>query len=66
MRRSVPHRAPIISQNLATLTVAPDGTLTIPRAFLDDLGLEPGDQVTLDDLFSEHLVLTPINMEDDR
>lgn len=56
-------RTDIIMQGLATLAVAPDGTVTIPKELVEDLGLQPGDWVTVGDLLGDHLALTPADRE---
>jgi len=48
---------------MATLTVTPEGTLTVPREFVLDLGMKPGEQVQLERLPNGSVVLKPSEVD---
>ena len=48
---------------MATLTVTPEGTLTIPREFVHDSGMKPGEQVLLERLSNGSVILKPSEVD---
>ena len=44
---------------MATLTVTPEGTLTVPREFVQNIGVKPGEQVQLELLPNGSVILKP-------
>ena len=48
---------------MATLIVTPEGTLTVPKEFIQDIGMKPGDQVELDLLSNGSVVLKPSGVD---
>jgi AbrB family looped-hinge helix DNA binding protein len=46
---------------MATLTVAPDGNLNIPKEVVESIGIKPGDDVLLETLSDGSAILKPSN-----
>ena len=66
LKQPVPQATSVILEDVATLTVSRSGTLTIPPDLLDAFGLRPRHRVSIDNLFGQHLVLTPLDEEADQ
>jgi antitoxin component of MazEF toxin-antitoxin module len=48
---------------MATLIVTPEGTLTVPREFVQDIGMKPGQQVQLELLSNGSVILKPSEVD---
>jgi len=44
---------------MATLTVTPEGTLTVPKEFIQDIGVKPGERVQVELLSNGSVILKP-------
>jgi bifunctional DNA-binding transcriptional regulator/antitoxin component of YhaV-PrlF toxin-antitoxin module len=47
---------------MASLTVTPEGTLTVPRELVQDIGAKPGEQVPLERLPNGSAILKPFDV----
>jgi bifunctional DNA-binding transcriptional regulator/antitoxin component of YhaV-PrlF toxin-antitoxin module len=48
---------------MATLTVTPEGTLTVPREFIQNIGVKPGEKVQLELLSNGSVILKPSEVD---
>jgi antitoxin PrlF len=48
---------------MANLTVTPEGTLTVPKEFIQDIGMKPGEQVQLELLPNGSVILKPSEVD---
>jgi AbrB family looped-hinge helix DNA binding protein len=44
---------------MATLTITPEGTLTVPKELIQDIGMKPGEQVEVERLSNGSVILKP-------